>query len=118
MMTYGTLILPCVGEGVSSQSWVLLASSPQSSAFFNTLLDGLPCGWALSTWDRNHYRKTDYLDLVPPDATLRSMEHFYHVGASESNRTPMVKALAIRGGPATTTASQSPEAALRGVLTK
>lgn len=53
------------------------------------------CKFMLSTWDYNQYRKNEYIDLIWSFCNKINKEHFYHVGASEKNRTPMVEALLI-----------------------
>lgn len=58
----------------------------------------LPCGFALSTWQENAFRRNPELDSVPPGCTVRTFAHFYHVGPSEANRHPMMEALVIRDG--------------------
>jgi len=47
----------------------------------------------LSTWDNNEYRKNEYLDTVWKDCYKLNKEHFYHIGAKEINRKPMIEAL-------------------------
>ncbi len=47
----------------------------------------------LSTWHHNDYRKNDYIELLWNRFNILQREHFYHVGASEKNRKPMVEAL-------------------------
>jgi DNA adenine methylase len=47
----------------------------------------------LSTWDNNEYRKNEYLDTVWKDCYKLNKEHFYHIGAKETNRKPMIEAL-------------------------
>lgn len=47
----------------------------------------------LSTWDRNSYRKNEYIDSIWGFCNKITKEHFYHVGAKESNRNPMIEAL-------------------------
>ena len=49
----------------------------------------------LSTWDFNDYRKNEYINLVWNFCRKINIEHFYHVGARESNRNPMMEALLI-----------------------
>jgi DNA adenine methylase len=60
-------------------------------------LKSLQCGFALSTWSRNRYRANPYL---PSDDSveIRTFNHFYHVGPTESLRNPMVEALVIKKG--------------------
>lgn len=47
----------------------------------------------ISTWDYNEYRKNEYIDKVWGFCNKINKEHFYYVGAKESNRTPMMEAL-------------------------
>lgn len=47
----------------------------------------------LSTWDENAYRKNEYIDSVWSGCHKITKEHFYHVGAKESNRNAMTEAL-------------------------
>jgi len=60
-------------------------------------LKSLPCGFALSTWSQNRYRANPYL---PSDESviIKTFNHFYHVGPTESLRNPMVEALVIKKG--------------------
>lgn len=56
----------------------------------------MPAGFALSTWKQNKYRFNPHLISVPPGTTLRTTNHFYHVGSRESLRNEMEEALVIR----------------------
>ncbi len=47
----------------------------------------------LSTWDKNEYRTNEYIDNVWHFCYKINKEHYYHVGAKEVNRKPMVEAL-------------------------
>ena len=47
----------------------------------------------VSTWDYNQYRCNDYINTVWGFCKKRNVDHYYHVGAKEKNRTPMVEAL-------------------------
>lgn len=47
----------------------------------------------LSTWDHNDYRSNEYIDAIWGFCCKCTKEHFYHVGAKEKNRNPMVEAL-------------------------
>lgn len=58
----------------------------------------LPCGYALSMWKENKYRKNEYLVEWWKDEEIRTFTHFYHVGPKESLRNEMTEALAIRKG--------------------
>lgn len=47
----------------------------------------------LSTWDHNDYRQNEYIDTVWAFCYKVTREHFYHVGAKEENRNPVIEAL-------------------------
>ena len=47
----------------------------------------------LSTWHSNTYRKNAMIDLYWSKFAIETAEHFYHVGASQNNRNPMLEAL-------------------------
>lgn len=47
----------------------------------------------LSTWSHNDYRKNEYISTVWNDCEKITHEHFYHVGAKETNRNPVIEAL-------------------------
>ncbi len=47
----------------------------------------------LSTWHHNDYRKNEYIETLWNRFHVMTREHFYHVGARETNRNPMVEAL-------------------------
>lgn len=47
----------------------------------------------LSTWHSNKYRKNHIIDSVWHSYHILTREHFYHVGAKEDNRNPMLEAL-------------------------
>ena len=47
----------------------------------------------LSTWHHNDFRKNEYISSVWQDCEVTTKEHFYHVGAKEKNRNPVVEAL-------------------------
>jgi len=53
----------------------------------------------LSTWDNNQYRKNEYLETVWKDCVKLNKEHFYHIGAKEVNRNPMIEALILNYQP-------------------
>lgn len=50
----------------------------------------------LSMWKENEFRRNEHLFEYWSDFTWYEQEHFYHVGAKESNRHPMVEVLAIK----------------------
>ncbi|PCI02564.1 MAG: DNA adenine methylase [Zetaproteobacteria bacterium] len=47
----------------------------------------------LSTWLSNQYRTNEYIFSVWKDCFISTKEHFYHVGAKESNRNAVYEAL-------------------------
>lgn len=47
----------------------------------------------LSTWHSNEFRSNDYIQTVWGEYNIGTKAHFYHVGASEDNRKPMLEAL-------------------------
>ncbi|MDP8287024.1 MAG: Dam family site-specific DNA-(adenine-N6)-methyltransferase, partial [Candidatus Electryonea clarkiae] len=47
----------------------------------------------LSTWHSNDYRENEYLKTLWAEYHCLTREHFYHVGAKEKNRNPMLEAL-------------------------
>lgn len=47
----------------------------------------------LSTWDYNQYRKNEYIEKIWGFCNKINVQHYYHVGAREVNRNPMVEAL-------------------------
>lgn len=60
------------------------------------LADGLrmtSASFILSTWSHNDYRMNDYIDSFWGDFPRITREHFYHVGARESNRRGITEAL-------------------------
>lgn len=58
----------------------------------------LPCGFALSMWLENKYRRNDHIDQHWSGLIIRTKSHFYHVGSKESLRNSMVEALVIKPG--------------------
>ncbi|MBN2746404.1 MAG: Dam family site-specific DNA-(adenine-N6)-methyltransferase [Bacteroidales bacterium] len=47
----------------------------------------------LSTWLSNQYRTNEYVFSIWKDCFISTKEHFYHVGAKESNRNAVYEAL-------------------------
>ena len=47
----------------------------------------------LSTWHHNDYRLNEYIEKIWSDCSIVTQEHFYHVGAKEKNRNPVIEAL-------------------------
>jgi DNA adenine methylase len=66
----------------------------------------LPCGYALSMWLENPYRRNGLVETLWGDLELRVYRHFYHLGATEDLRNWMHEALLIRPGFATPMSEQ------------
>ncbi len=56
-------------------------------------LSRAPGKFILSTWHHNDYRENEYINSLWSQFNVLTRAHFYHVGASEANRRPMVEAL-------------------------
>ncbi len=67
----------------------------------STVVQALPCGFALSMWLENRHRKNDHIEQCWADLDMRVCGHFYHVGSSESLRNEMDEALLLKPGFAT-----------------
>ncbi len=65
----------------------------------HNLLKNSGAKFILSTWDNNQYRKNEYLETVWNDCYKENKEHFYHIGAKEENRNPMIEALIMNYKP-------------------
>lgn len=63
------------------------------------LLTVTPAKFILSTWHSNQYRKNEALEKYSSEFTVLTREHFYHVGASEKNRNPMLEAIVLNYSP-------------------
>lgn len=53
----------------------------------------------LSTWHSNQYRHNPYIDRLGAKFVVVKKNHFYHVGAKELNRNPMVEAIVMNYQP-------------------
>ncbi|MES1180454.1 MAG: Dam family site-specific DNA-(adenine-N6)-methyltransferase, partial [Verrucomicrobiota bacterium] len=69
--------------------------SESDEAELANLLKQLPCGFILSTWHSNEFRKNILIERnwIMPSYHLLTREHFYHVGSTENLRHPMIEAL-------------------------
>ena len=59
-----------------------------------TTLKNAPCRWALSTWHSNEFRENEtalYWESL--GYHCHKIEHYYHVGAGEDLRHPMIEAV-------------------------
>lgn len=57
------------------------------------LLNNKKIPFILSTWHHNKYRQNKYIDSLWSNFNIDTRNHFYHLGASENNRSEMVEAL-------------------------
>jgi DNA adenine methylase len=57
------------------------------------VLCNTPARFILSTWHHNEYRRNEYIDSLWSRFNILTREHFYHVGAKEENRNPMIEAI-------------------------
>lgn len=55
-----------------------------------------PANVCLSMWKENQFRRNTHLFKYWSDFTWFDTEHFYHIGAKEKNRHPMIEVLAIK----------------------
>ena len=56
-------------------------------------LEATNCSFGISTWHSNTYRSNEYLQTLWADYNIATTQHFYHVGAKESNRNEVLEAL-------------------------
>ena len=67
----------------------------QSEVELAGLLSSAPCRFILSTWHSNKYRKNPFIDELWSEYRVLTREHFYHIGAREDNRNPMLEAIVM-----------------------
>lgn len=72
--------------------------SERDAVILSDLANQLPCGFALSMWLENRYRRNAHIDEHWQGHMIRTYEHFYHVGSTESLRNSMTEALVIKDG--------------------
>ena len=56
-------------------------------------LNNTSARFMLSTWHSNQHRENGFIRTLWSEFTVSTQEHFYHVGAREMNRKPMLEAL-------------------------
>lgn len=64
------------------------------------LLSETKAKFVLSTWHSNEYRDNTRIDEYWSNFHIITREHFYHLGAKEKNRKPMLEALVMNTRPA------------------
>ena len=67
----------------------------ESEVEMSRLLSSVRSRFILSTWHSNRYRKNSFLDDLWSRYHILTREHFYHIGAKEDNRNPMLEALVM-----------------------
>ena len=86
---------PYIGRHVDYfNSW----TDESEQELYNVLAEA-PAKFMLSTWHSNQYRSNLALDKYASRFTILTREHFYHVGASEKNRNPMLEAIVLNYNP-------------------
>lgn len=58
-----------------------------------TQLTNCPARFMLSTWHSNQHRQNPYIDHFWSQFHIINKPHFYHVGAKEKNRKPILEAI-------------------------
>jgi len=80
---------PYVGRHVDYfDSW-----SEEEELILHDMLNGSGANFILSTWLKNKYRTNSHVFSTWKDCFASTKEHFYHVGAKESNRNAVTEAL-------------------------
>lgn len=70
------------------------AWSEDYAVLLSKLAQNGPAKYAFSMWYKNKYRENEHIKLWS-HGKLLTTEHFYHIGAKESNRNPMIEALVV-----------------------
>ncbi len=65
------------------------------------MLSATTAKFILSTWHSNQYRANNAIEKYASRFTVLTREHYYHVGASEKNRNPMLEAIVLNYNPLT-----------------
>ncbi|MCA1904412.1 MAG: Dam family site-specific DNA-(adenine-N6)-methyltransferase [Cyanobacteria bacterium KgW148] len=63
------------------------------------LLGDTQARFILSTWHGNEFRTNQFIDTLWTRYNILTKHHFYHVGAKEDNRNPMLEALITNFSP-------------------
>ena len=82
---------PYVGRHVDYfDSW-----DEENEQYLFESLNQSSCRFILSTWHSNQYRENIFLKNLWSKFHVLTKEHFYHIGAKEENRKPMLEALVM-----------------------
>lgn len=91
---YGDLIYcdpPYIGRHVDYfDSW-----SEEEEKDLHALIMSSGANFIMSTWLKNSYRTNEFVFSLWGDCSILVKEHFYHVGAKESNRNAIFEALLV-----------------------
>ncbi len=80
---------PYIGRHVDYfNSW-----NTESECALHHILTNRETQFMVSTWHSNQHRDNEYLRTLWKDSFVTTKEHFYHVGAFEKNRKPILEAL-------------------------
>lgn len=80
---------PYIGRHVDYfDSW-----SEEEEKVLHDILIKSKAKFIMSTWLKNKYRENSYVTSTWSDCSIVTKEHFYHVGAKESNRNAVTEAL-------------------------
>lgn len=69
--------------------------SEQDAVELSRVAQNLPCGFALSMWLENKYRRNGHIDDFWDGLEIKTFNHFYHLGSSEDLRNEMQEALVL-----------------------
>lgn len=90
--SYGDLVYcdpPYIGRHVDYfNGW----NEQNELELFNSLKKS-KANFVLSTWHHNDYRENEFIQTLWAEFHVLTCSHYYHVGASEKNRNPVVEAL-------------------------
>jgi DNA adenine methylase len=70
--------------------------SEEEAVLLSEYAHNTPANVCLSMWRENEFRRNEHLYDHWSDFTWYEHNHFYHIGAKESNRHPMIEVLAIK----------------------
>ena len=69
-------------------------SEEDEKSLYWLLISG-EANFILSTWHSNQHRENSYINDLWSEFNIITRDHFYHIGARELNRKPMLEALVI-----------------------
>ncbi len=72
--------------------------SEQDAIELASVVQALPCGFAMSMWKENKYRSNDHVPQYWHETIQRTFHHYYHVGSTENLRNAMEEVLLVKPG--------------------